>query len=168
MEMSVSQDQILRFRRLFGRLMTGVAVILATEKENLVGITVNTLTSVSLNPPLLLFCLRNESRSGEAILRIGRFTANVLAGHQERIARHFAGPRGNAAELEVVRQDGYAWFDHCNAVFRCEMQDVYPAGDHQIVIGRILQMLGPEGCAPLLVYQQGIYGHVEPRIDPKL
>jgi len=157
------EERTLCFRRMFGRLATGVAVILAEEEGKVVGMTVNSLTSVSLDPLLLLFCVRNESQSGQAILRAGRFTANILAAHQETVARHFAGPRRNMIECESVRSEKFAWLARSNAVFRCEIEAVHPGGDHQIIVGRVVDMLGPDGCDQLLVYHEGHYAKLEPR-----
>lgn len=161
------EDRSLSYRRLFGRFATGVAVILAEDGDNIVGITVNTLTSASLNPLLLLFCVRNESKSGEEILKAGRFTANLLTAQQEHIARHFSGSRESQLEHLCVRQDGFVWLEGSNAVFRCELESAYPGGDHTIVLGRVVDMLGPEECQHMLVYQQGRYAHLEPQIDRK-
>lgn len=161
----MAEDQTVSYRRLFGRFATGVAVILSEQDETLAGMTVNSLTSASLDPLLLLFCIRNESKSGEAILRAGRFTANVLTARQENIARHFAGRRDSGLEHLLVRKDGFVWIDGSNAVFRCALEMVHPGGDHKIVLGRVIDMLGPEGCEHMLVYQQGRYAHLEPQID---
>jgi flavin reductase (DIM6/NTAB) family NADH-FMN oxidoreductase RutF len=149
------------YRRLFGRFVTGVAVVLAEEGEEIRGLTVNSLTSASLDPLLLLFCVRNGSRSGEAVLRAGRFTVNILAADQENVARHFAGSRKANANFEYLHDEGFVWLNHCNAVFRCELEADYPGGDHRIILGRVKKMLGPDECERLLVYHEGHYGNLQ-------
>jgi len=155
------KEQILFYRRLFGRFVTGVAVVLTEEGERISGLTVNSLTSASLDPLLLLFCVRNDSRSGEAILRAGRFTVNILAVDQEDIARHFAGRKDINAEFEYLHEEGFVWLNHCNAVFRCDLEVSYPGGDHRIILGRVKNMLGPDECERLLVYHEGHYEHLQ-------
>ncbi|MGH9682988.1 MAG: flavin reductase family protein [Candidatus Acidiferrales bacterium] len=157
------EEQTISYRRLFGRFATGVAVILAEHGGKVVGMTVNSLTSASLNPPLLLFCARIESQSGESILRAGRFSANILTAHQEAVARHFAARGAVNVEFECVRDEDFIWLARSNAVFRCEVEVVHPAGDHRIILGRVLNMLGPEGCNQLLVYHEGHYAKLDPR-----
>ena len=156
------EEHALTYRRLFGRFATGVAVIL-TEEGEVAGLTVNSLTSASLDPLLLLFCVRNDSQSGQAILRTGRFSANVLAAHQKNIARHFAGGRDSDVNLQYARGNGFVWLNRSNAVFCCDVDAVHPGGDHRIIIGRVVDVLGPEGCDQLLVYHEGHYAMLDPK-----
>ncbi len=143
--------------------MTGVAVVLAEEDGEIRGLTVNSLTSASLDPLLLLFCVRNDSRTGAAILRAIRFTVNILAADQEDIARHFAGRKDVNAEIEYLHEEGHVWLARSNAVFRCDLEASYPGGDHRIILGRVKNMLGPEECNRLLVYHEGHYAHLKPK-----
>lgn len=159
------EERSLFYRRLFSRFPTGVAVILTDDGGETVGLTVNSLTSASLDPLLLLFCVRNESRSGDVILRVGRFTVNVLAGHQESAAQYFAGRRDTRLEVECVREGGFVWLARSNAVFRCEIEASHPGGDHRIVLGRVTDMLGPEQYGHPLVYHEGRYTRLESRAE---
>lgn len=159
----LADERSLSYRRLFGRFATGVAVILTEEGGKVVGLTVNSLTSASLNPLLVLFCVKNDSRSGQAILRNRRFTVNILAACQKDIARHFAGNRDTQARLEFGCEKEFVWLTGSNAVFCCEVEAAYPGGDHQVVIGRVVEMNGPEGCDQLLVYHEGRYAMLEPK-----
>jgi 3-hydroxy-9,10-secoandrosta-1,3,5(10)-triene-9,17-dione monooxygenase reductase component len=151
----------LRYRRLFGRWPTGVAVILGKSENQAVGLTVNSLTSVSLNPLLLLFCARNESRTAAAILRDRRFSVNLLTVHQQESARHFSGVRNGHVTLRYVRQDKFVWLDGSNAVFLCEVASDHPAGDHRIIVGRVVSMTGPEESGRPLAYHDGKYTRLE-------
>lgn len=155
------KDESRFYRRLFGRFATGVAVVLAEEDGDIRGLTVNSLTSASLNPLLLLFCVHNDSRSGDHILRVGRFTVNILAADQEKVARHFAGRRDAHAEFSYIREEGFVWLTHSNAAFLCDLEAAYPGGDHRIILGRVKNMVGPDECEHLLVYHQGRYGNLQ-------
>ena len=157
---SLVEDQTRIYRRLFGRFVTGVAVVLTEEDGEVKGLTINSLTSASLDPLLLLFCVRNKSTSGDAILRVRRFTVSILGAHQENAARHFAGRKDPQPSLSFARDDGFVWLEDSNAVFRCAVADAYPGGDHRIILGRVVDMLGPEACAQLLVYHSGDYAHL--------
>jgi len=154
-------DRVRFYRRLFGRFTTGVAVVLAEDADKVVGLTVNSLTSASLDPLLLLFCAHNQSQSAQAFLRSGRFSVNVLAAHQEDVARHFSGMRAREIRFNWVRGEGFVWLAGSNAVFRCEVEAAYPGGDHRIILGRVIDMLGPEECDRPLLYHEGHYLHLE-------
>jgi flavin reductase (DIM6/NTAB) family NADH-FMN oxidoreductase RutF len=156
------EDPTRIYRRLFGRFVTGVAVVLTEEDGEVNGLTVNSLTSASLDPLLLLFCVRNESASGHSILRMRRFTVSILGAHQEDAARHFAGRRNRQHNLSFARDDGFVWLEDSNAVFRCAVAGAYPGGDHRIILGRVVDMLGPKACAQLLVYHSGNYACLAP------
>lgn len=162
-----TEDKIVSYRRLFGRFATGVAVVLAEDGNNVVGLTVNSLTSVSLNPLLLLFCARNESESAATVLRVGRFSVNVLTAHQEAIARHFAGPRTTTTKFNCQRSEGFVSIPASAAVFRCTVEGVHLGGDHRIIIGRVIDMIGPDECNPPLLYHQGRYTQLELDMEEK-
>jgi flavin reductase (DIM6/NTAB) family NADH-FMN oxidoreductase RutF len=151
------------YRRLFGRFATGVAVVLAEDEGQTVGITINSLTSTSLEPLLLLFCINNQSRSGRSILRASRFTVNILGAHQEDIARHYSNRTGLVPNFEIVRGGEYVWLARSNAVFRCELEASHPGGDHRIIVGRVTGLHGPDECERLLIYHEGGYVHLPSR-----
>jgi 3-hydroxy-9,10-secoandrosta-1,3,5(10)-triene-9,17-dione monooxygenase reductase component len=111
---------------------------------------------------LLLFCVRNESRCGEATLRAGRFTVNILAEHQEQIAMHFSGRKDVTVNCELVRQKGFVWLVDSNAVFRCEVEASHPGGDHRIIVGCVVDLHRPEECECLLIYHEGQYAQIPP------
>lgn len=149
------------FRKLMGRFTTGVGVVMAADEAGVVGLTVNSLTSVSLQPMLLLFCTRLGSASAERVLRAERFTVNLLQQAQLPASNYFAGSR-DAAAIEIEEGDRMAWIPHSNAVFVCKTHSVYPAGDHHIVVAHIDRLMGPQDSAPPLVYHEGRYARIAP------
>lgn len=155
-----SVDHASQYRRLFGRFATGVAVVVAEDGDEIFGMTVNSLTSVSLDPPLLLFCARNESRSAERLLITGRFSVNILRHDQHLVSRHFAG-RPEPVPPRCLRRDGFAWIEEANAAFLCAVEAVHPAGDHRIILGRVAAMSGPEAAHAPLLYFNGGYAALE-------
>lgn len=145
-----------QYRRLIGRFATGVAVVVGEAEGDIVGMTVNSLTSVSLDPLLLLFCARNESRTARRIVASGRFSVNVLRNEQQHVSNQFAG----RAAIDIAccgQQDGFAWIEDANATFLCELQEVFPGGDHKIVLGRVVGMAGPDMAEAPLVFFEGQY-----------
>lgn len=148
----------LAYRGLMSRFPTGVAVVLTRSGEEEEGLTVNSLTSVSLNPVLLLFCIGNESRSLKLLTRAGKFTVSLLGTAQESHARYFAGDRIGRPSPMLTRSGDFVWLANANAIFRCETAELIPAGDHFIVLGRVTDMCGPAKSAQPLTYFEKRYG----------
>ncbi|MBO0878212.1 MAG: flavin reductase [Pseudonocardia sp.] len=126
-------------RDVMGRFVTGVAVVTASHLGIPHGMTVNSLTSVSLLPPLVLVCLGAHARSTEAVTASGRFAVNILSARQEHLARrfaqrgadHFAGLDISYGQCRVpVIPDAYARLD-------CDVDRHLAAGDHVVVIGAV-------------------------------
>jgi flavin reductase (DIM6/NTAB) family NADH-FMN oxidoreductase RutF len=131
----------LELRHVLRHFVTGVTVVTAfDDTQQLIGSTANSFTSVSLDPPLVLVCLGLESRTyGHCVAR-GRYAINILASDQGEIAQCFALRGGDRARLTSWRasQRGCPVFEHCLAVLECELVREVVAGDHAILIGRVL------------------------------
>lgn len=138
------------FRATMSRFATGVVVVTAPGP---VGMVVSSFTSVSLAPPLVLFCAGNGSTTWPKIREAGRFCANVLSAGQETIARRFAGS-GDRYEGVGYRpgRHGSPVLDGVHAYVDCAIADAYPAGDHTIVVGRVLGLDTGSGTDPLLFH----------------
>lgn len=155
----------LTFRRLMGRYTTGVAVVLAGN-DMPIGLTVNSFTSLSLAPPLILFCARNESRSVCEVIAQGRFSVNILADSQRDISRFFAG----AADLWNTAACGRykSWFTipDANGTLCCDVADLHPGGDHVIVVGAVKEIVAPDTAQRPLLYYEGRYEALDPQRAP--
>jgi 3-hydroxy-9,10-secoandrosta-1,3,5(10)-triene-9,17-dione monooxygenase reductase component len=147
-----------RFRRVLGHFPTGVTVVTARTDEGPVGLSVGSFTSVSLHPPLVAFCAGDSSASYPRIEAAGYFCVNILAEDQEEIARVFAdkgddkfegiGWRPSGVTGAPVINDVLAWID-------CRIDAIHEAGDHWIVVGRVLDLeIGHEG-GPLVFFRGG-------------
>jgi flavin reductase len=153
------------FRHVMSRLAGGVTVVAAVDAEGKAhGMTVNALTSVSLDPVLVLFCCERDSSLHEPVLSSGRWTVSVLAAEQEKLSdwfaareRHgtdqFAGlavRKGAHTDVPILG-DALAWLE-------CRTWATYDGGDHTIVVGEVLDLgLGPTDTDPLLYFRRG-YG----------
>jgi flavin reductase (DIM6/NTAB) family NADH-FMN oxidoreductase RutF len=145
------------FRQLLGRFATGVTVLtVATPAGTPLGMTANSLASVSLQPPLISVCVDREADMHDAILRITEFVVNVLASHQEALARRFADKHEDRFEGigYHLSPEGLILLDGALAHIECRRHTHYPGGDHTIVVGQVVGGATGEG-RPLLYYRGG-------------
>lgn len=148
------------FRRVLGHYPTGVCVVSAAQADAApVGMVVGSFTSVSLDPPLVAFFPAKASRSWPQIEAIGRFCVNVLAADQGALSRQIAapGPDKFAGISHRVSPNGSPILDDVVAWIDCTLDAVHEAGDHYIVLGRVVA-LGVERPERPLLFFQGNYG----------
>lgn len=157
---STSADLATVFRALMSRYATGVAVIATISPEGPHGMTANSLTSVSLSPPLLLFCAHEGARTGSLVKRSKRFSVNILSKEQEELSRHFAGQTSAHCEVGWLDLKGTPMLADAEAVFVCDLHNEYGAGDHTIVVGQVVAMHGRLSPRSPLVFYQGRYSSV--------
>lgn len=144
----------LLMRQTMSRFATGVAVITTEHHGTPHGMTVNSLTSVSLDPPLLLTCFAHGARSADAVMGAGRFVVNILAQRQQEIAQRFA-QRGadHFADLGIEYDvHGLPIVPGSLAHLACHLERTVDAGDHVIVLGAVTSAWSRDG-EPL-----GFYG----------
>ena len=149
------------FRQMMGRFTTGVAVVLTTGEDGPVGATVNSLTSLSLDPPLLLFCAGNTSRTGASVIAQGYFAVNILTAAQRDISRYFAGQAEDWDIARCQRHDAWLAIPDCNGALLCKVVNVYPGGDHRIIVGEVRHILAPPSDDQPLIYHEGRYGQLQ-------
>lgn len=147
-----------RFRQVLGHFPTGVTVVTSVHDGDHVGLAVGSFFSVSLDPALVGFCVGRQSASWPRIRAAGRFCVNVLGEHQEDVCRVFAskvadkfdGLGFDAAPFSGAPRihDVLAWID-------CEIDSVLPAGDHDIVVGRVHDLGTLHQGAPLVFFRGG-------------
>lgn len=145
------------FRQLLGRFATGVTILtVATPEGRPLGMTANSLASLSLHPPLVSVCVDREAEMHEAVLRVREFVVNVLSSHQEALARRFADKHEDRFEGigYHLSPDGLILLDGVLAHIECERFAEYPGGDHTIVLGRVTGGTTADG-RPLLYYRGG-------------
>jgi len=147
-----------RFRSVMGAFATGVAIITTEWKGELFGATVNSLTSVSLSPCMLLFCMNNGSTTGTAIRKRNLFTVNVLGQHQfELSARFTKSGKERFADLALdFSADGLPLLRGAAAQLCCRVAAIHKGGDHDIILGEVLS--GEELACHPLVFHKGAYG----------
>jgi flavin reductase (DIM6/NTAB) family NADH-FMN oxidoreductase RutF len=144
-----------QLRRLMARWVTGVSVVTSRDESGPRGATTNALTSVSLDPLLMLVCLDRGSNTLEAVRASGRFCINVLAAGQEEIARRFATKASGAEKLADVAHEpveGVPVLGGVLAWLVCELERELDGGDHAILLGRPLETGSDEDADPLVFY----------------
>ena len=150
------------FRKALGTFATGVTIVTTMSKDQLpIGLTANSFTSVSLEPPLVLFCLDRRSYSYGHFERASHFAVNVLAVEQQDVSNHFARPsedKWKDMSLDLCGV-GVPSFKDALAVFECETHRIHDGGDHIIVVGRVLSFTYRDEGTPLLYYR-GRYGRL--------
>ncbi len=152
------------FRRVSGRFTAGITVITTTHPGGFRGITANSFTTVSLDPPLVLFCLTNTSSFTPLVSVSGVFAISVLEEDQQFLADRFA----NRAPLVDARfsdvpyrtyETGAPVVDGAIAWFDCRVWADYDGGDHRIIVGEVLALGENEGEP--LIYYRSRYARVE-------
>jgi flavin reductase (DIM6/NTAB) family NADH-FMN oxidoreductase RutF len=146
------------FRRALAAYPTGVTVVTALGGEGPSGATANSVTSLSLDPPMMLACLDRGSRTLASARAAGRFGVNALAAGQEDLAVRFA-----AKDPEPDKWEGIGWsdsddcprLDEALVWIACELRDLIDGGDHLILTGTVLDASSREGRP--LIFHRGAY-----------
>jgi flavin reductase len=149
------------FRGVMGRFATGVTVMTATVDGVPHGMTANAVSSVSLDPRLVLVCVERSTVMAERVQRAGAFALSLLTAEQSGISDRFAdGDRPDGDEQfagvgvtaattgSPILVDAMAWLD-------CRVWEIYEGGDHVIVVGRVVDLAEVSDDAPLLFYRGG-------------
>ena len=142
-------------RSLMSRWVTGVAVVTSTDGTGPRGATTNALTSLSLDPLLVLVALDHASNTLDAVRNSNRFCINMLAADQEELARRFATKASGEEKLAGVPHeliDGVPVLAGAVAWLACELEQEVEGGDHAILFGRPLEAGVEEDAEPLLFY----------------
>jgi len=143
-------------RGTLGRYATGVTVVTARHGARAAGVTVNSFTSVSLEPPLVMWCLHRRSRSLPLFARAGSFAVNVLGSGQRDLAARFAGP-GDRFQGVPLRRTAHPMplLAGTVATLVCSLTRLVPVGDHVLLIGEVLDHRASPG--PPLLFHDGSY-----------
>ena len=149
-------------RTVLGHFATGVAIITALDGDEPVGMACNSFTSVSLEPQLVLFCAAKSSTTWPRIQAARKWAANILSEESEEVCRLFAqkGADRFAHIAYSTGRTGAPVLEAAIAFVDCQTVSEHDAGDHVIVVGRVLELgYAPEG-KPLLFYRGG-YGRFD-------
>jgi flavin reductase (DIM6/NTAB) family NADH-FMN oxidoreductase RutF len=143
------------FRNVLTAYATGVTVVTAIGPQGPSGATANAVTSLSLDPPMMLACLDRGSRTLTSVRAQGRFGVNALAAGQAALARRFS-----VKDPEPEKWDGVEWSEHRGLPrldgalvwVACELRDLIDGGDHLILTGNVIEAKAGDG-QPLLFHR---------------
>ena len=133
---------------------TAVTVVTAVGEEGPAGATANAVTSLSLDPPLMLACLDRGSRTLDVVRGAASFGVSMLASGQEQLARAFASKAPHTEKFREVawtEREGVPILDGAIAWVACSLRELHPGGDHEIAVGDVLAA-GGDGGDPLVFY----------------
>ncbi len=158
-EEDVYRPDAAEFRRVLGQFATGVTIITAMDGDEPAGVAANSFTSVSLDPPLVLFCVGRDSTTWPRIERARRFAVNILGEHQQELSRVFAAKGAERfGQVEWhLGVGGSPVLHEVIAYLDCEFWAEYDGGDHTIAVGRVRDLRADPSRSPLLYYRGG-YG----------
>lgn len=148
----------LRFKDAMSRFATGVTVVSGMEEGEPVGFTCQSFISLSLDPPFVAVAPARTSTSWPRIARAGSFCVNVLGDHQEELCRGFAvsgGPKFDGVNWHPAPITGAPLIEDSLAWVDCKVELVHDAGDHELIIGRVLDLGTGEG-SPLLFFRSSL------------
>lgn len=159
---STSQVDAREFRNALGTFATGVTIITTMSEEGEpIGLTANSFSSVSLDPPMVLFCLGRLSYSFAHFENSKHFVVNILSESQETQSNHFAKPsvdKWNDVTYDLCG-NGCPAFKDALAIFECATHDLHDAGDHVIIVGEVEEFRYRAEGDPLLYYR-GRYAQI--------
>lgn len=149
--------ETITYRRALGAFATGVCVVTADTANGPLGITINSFTSVSLEPRLVLWCLDESSERWAAFAPVERYAIHVLPADDEALARRFAQGVCTLSADEFTRDgDGAPRLPEALARFHCVAHARHSMGDHMVIVGRVDSFDAVAGDA--LTYFRGRYG----------
>jgi flavin reductase (DIM6/NTAB) family NADH-FMN oxidoreductase RutF len=143
------------YRSTIGLFATGVTIIAVHHEGQVHAMTANAVTSLSLDPPLLIFCVSRTAKMAAHLETGQTFAVNILRAEQQALSNHFAGrvnPDG-APAIDFIPWDGAPRLAGCAAALACRVEEQMPGGDHWIILGRVIATYqGAEPRRPLLFY----------------
>ncbi|MFL2543063.1 MAG: flavin reductase family protein [Alphaproteobacteria bacterium] len=141
------------FKKTLSTFATGITVVSIKYNSILYGKTINSFSSLSLSPPLVLFSLDNKSSKLKIFRESKTVSINILSNNQEIISRNFAKKNPNWKEIEYeVLKNGNPIIKNCVSNLDCKIEDQIKKGDHVIFICKVLQVLNNNKLKPLIYY----------------
>lgn len=148
------------YRNVLGHLPTGVTVVTAAGADRPIGVAIGSFVSISLDPPLVGFFIGTGSGSWKPMEESGHFCVNILCQDQMELCGVMASKSDDkfaGLDCEIAAGSGAPILPDVHAVIDCRIQEVVDAGDHYLVMGRVLS-LEPKRDAPPMVFYKGQYG----------
>jgi flavin reductase (DIM6/NTAB) family NADH-FMN oxidoreductase RutF len=143
------------FRDALGNFPTGVCVVTTIDREHgAIGMTVNSFSALSLDPPLVLWCIQKDSDRFDAFNQTAGFGVSILGEEQQDLSNRYAGKCNYDLRPNSYRigRSGQAVLNRCLGSFECSLRQRIDGGDHVILIGEVIEMENQGSGRPLLFY----------------
>ncbi len=151
----INKDQ---FRQVMSSFPTGVTVVTTLLDGESVGVTINSFTSVSLDPVMISFCLGRYRKVTNAFLKTDSFCINILSSDQEKLSATFANPHINPwPDIDYFQENQSIRLRGCVGHLKCFKETIVEAGDHYIIIGRVQEIQHDDTKKPLIYYARGYH-----------
>ena len=149
------------FRQAVGQFATGVTVITTKIDGTIRAMTVNSFTALSLDPPLVLFCVDKKTKTGQTIHAAGGFAVNILRQEQQDLSTYFAGGwiHARPPSFAFLEWEGGPRLEGCAAAIGCSTDTIHEGGDHWIVVGKVLALHRLAQASPL-IFHGGRYANI--------
>jgi flavin reductase (DIM6/NTAB) family NADH-FMN oxidoreductase RutF len=149
------------FRQTVGQFATGVTIITTEVDGTIRALTVNSFTAVSLDPPLVLFCMGKNTKTGQVVHAVKGFTVNILRQEQQDLSTYFAGGWNHPLPptFEFLEWQGGPRLDGCAAAIGCTTYAIHEGGDHWIVLGEVVA-LHRTACTTPLIFHGSRYANL--------
>jgi flavin reductase (DIM6/NTAB) family NADH-FMN oxidoreductase RutF len=149
-------DEI-EFRNALGHFVTGICIVSMANKDlSALGITINSFSSVSLDPPLVLFCLKRTAESFDKLMAVDYWGVNILTQAQKPLSERATRKGG-----EILKENEYKLKDFGVPIINgslssliCKLEDKFIAGDHSIIVGRVIEIYSSVEQKPLVYFQK--------------
>lgn len=148
----------LEFREIMRSYATGVTVVTTVTKGQPLGITINSFSSVSLDPPTILFCLGNKRYLSPAIMECEQFVVNILAEDQQDLSKFFSQSFSDDSMAEEAKQRKFFKDEELGILegtlgyLICKKETMIPVADHFIVLGRVIHVAQQQPKNPLIFF----------------
>jgi len=154
---SPGPDTLRAYRDALGCYGTGVTVVTTMAPNGPLAMTANSFASVSLDPPLVLWCPAKSSRRHDAFASAAGFIIHIMSEDQQALASHFARQGDGFEHIDWTRSDSnQPLLNGCLARFECDRATTHDGGDHTIVVGRVHRFTSRPGNG--LLFKRGQYG----------
>ena len=161
-DFSPDADNTQMLRTAFGRFATGVTVVTCNSDDGPIGITANSFSSISLDPALVMWAPAKQSGRYKYFDAATHFAIHVLDADQYQVCKDFASRRDAFDDLEhKINEMGVPLIENCLARFSCQKTTSHDAGDHQIIVGKVIQAQMRDGDA--LAFFAGKFGEIQSR-----
>ncbi len=156
-----------RYKQAMRQYATGVMVLTVRDGEGFHAVTVNSVSSVSLNPTMLLVCLEKDMRSHQLVHSAGTFALSILSAQQVELGKQFAYDRAARSQPQAlaahrITTGGELVLEHALGYFECEVAAEYPGGDHTIFLAEVSSASTRDTDAGPLLYYQSRWLKLEP------